>query len=76
MKLAMICTKREEDVNGFVYHFGVKTISKDFNVQRIGGDLHIRTIDPSHFKVGMEYTIHISELLTVSVGEMKGLKLN
>lgn len=79
MKITFKCIKKEEDVNGagiiYGYRFGVKSVSQDLNVQRTFGDLYIKSVEPLHFKPGKEYTVLVSDLLTLDVGDLSK-KLN
>lgn len=65
MKITMRCMKVEQDEMSYIYHFGVKKVSEDFNVQRFAGDFHIRSVDPMHYKPGRDYTLILSELISL-----------
>lgn len=73
MKMTFICTGKSEEAsnvgrNMFSYKFTAKKVSDDPVTQGLFSDLIIKSFEPSHFKVGTEYTVLISDLLTLATG--------
>lgn len=66
MKITMICTEKKQDTQGYHYVFGVKRVAQDAKGQGVAGKMAIMTAEPQHFKVEQEYTVHLSDLITLA----------
>ena len=77
MKLSMICTNKGEKVelrSGqpmkiYYAEFGIKTEAVQ-SLQRYFGTFRIESVEPLNYKSMNEYTIMVSELITIHSGKV------
>ena len=73
MKLIFICIGKSEEqtqhgVSLYSYKFAIKKVSDEPLVQKTFADLVVKTFEQSHYKIGTEYTVLISDTLTLVTG--------